>query len=298
MDKEKTIRIIEKTIFRILIVAALFALALGTIEPTRLAQIEDLKNQIIELNTQQEETIASYEEQLQNHRNQISKLYKTKQEEIETRDARISELESTIEGNQMVANVSGKDFELLYEYYFLMGLLFYDEIEEYTLRLASSQYNNMVRQPRTEYQRRFQLKLKRLDMLTMTNLFEHKFIGLDLARALSLDYANSSKYITRINPNFLPEREYVLEYMESFFEIRDRFNELDIPYSTRLTEGLLTLNFSAPSSENFRQTINSMLPRGNTSISGFLRNKEMYNDWADLDTIWEEAYINPQVSYE
>lgn len=280
-------------IVAILITINLFILAIGSIEPSRKITIQQLEEKNLALQTELEETIASHEEKIQevfiDHGNRIGELRTS----IEEKDSTIKELEGKIEGNKMV-DISKEDFELLYEFYFISGLYFRDDIEKGLARFPDTPYSKMVTGPPNQPARDFRYYLSIRDELSLLKLFETRVSARspNHLRSDNSDSIYDNYYSVKISDSFPSKKDYLLEYMEEYYNIMNRFRDLEIPYSTRFISSIY--NIITPTFPELDLELKRLTPR-KVGIPQFVRYKEYTK--IDYNEEWNKMYPDPQASY-
>lgn len=265
----------------------LLILAIGSIEPMRKLKIQQLEETVVALELQIEETNIVHEEEIREMRSAHANSVASYNQRIRENEELISELEDQISGNDMLS-VGENDFKLLYEYYFLMGLYFNNEINRISGALSSdNSYYNAIVQPRSIDARTLRSYLERNDKSQFLRIFETR---LNLPRRQefpgNLSGIEGANRVVRINPMLPTENRYILEYIEDWVSVSNKFRELDIPYSTGIIDALLN-NHVIRGGGLLSDEISLFIPNRMGNIYQFSQNKDIYD--FDYDEYWQES---------
>lgn len=287
MKKSRLILILILSL-SVLVTANLAVLVVGSIDPTRKLKIQQLETRISELEEEKiqlQETITSSEEA---HQNDMRTQREDYEEKLSIKDAEIVRLEGIVDGNN-ISNISTQDLEELYEYHFLMGMFFQSQVRDSMLPIQT-EYNRLVTRPETQAGSFFRIWLMENNLIHLSKIFELRFdVPTEGYVAAEPRRLNTAPFAVRINNSWESANEYLLEYVVSYLELSERFEENDLPSSTDFISRFI--NFKNIRSGFFGSSIERLNPHSGSAVQVF--NMILSNpDQFDYDEYWEGLHPN------
>jgi len=192
---------------------------------TIVANREDFETQVADINTYNRERL-----------NESYDINTTIREERDIALQTVNELNRIIIAADMNTSVSSTDYELLYEYYFLTGIIYAEKINETAVQKITSKFaNTRTWNSNTDI---YRLKSFIIQESIPYGIFD---IKLNTQRAPHNIPIQHDQLVYKINERFsyAAKYDYIAEYFAGYYEVTRRFEENEIPYTTNLIRNLI-----------------------------------------------------------